>query len=301
MTSSLWATPCWVLTTLLTLSLLSFVPSFWSSFLNDKFPYGRPGMVSRMDLDVIRNALNLHDAQRKPIQGTSLEPLLGRYLQELPKDYWGNPYLVDCNVGMVCSYGADCQAGGTDDDSDGLIYYKPPLKLCHVQYRGKFGPPQKGNKFIITMTKPYILKDGKEFMASLNLLTDTGRSPSGAPISFEELSYCRGHDWRLSKKESEPNNGVIVLVNHADYNEYAPPIKPGMALNFDTTENAMGPDPLERFGLREAPLAGGPLDEKIYGPQVVKYLRRPDFTEAYSFGDSVSWNRGVRIEHFSVE
>ena len=58
------------------------------------------------DLDILRNAINLYDAQNPPLTGTSLEPLFPRYLQELPKDPWGNPYLVDTRTGFICSYPA---------------------------------------------------------------------------------------------------------------------------------------------------------------------------------------------------
>ncbi len=44
---------------------------------------------ARQDLDVIRNAITLHDAQNKALTGTKLDPLVGRYLQELPLDPWG--------------------------------------------------------------------------------------------------------------------------------------------------------------------------------------------------------------------
>ena len=63
-------------------------------------------------LQVLRNAISLHDAQNRPLAGTSLRPLLGRYLQELPNDPWGNEYLLDSSVGLIVSYGADALPGG---------------------------------------------------------------------------------------------------------------------------------------------------------------------------------------------
>ena len=298
MLGSSWANASWVVTSLLTLSTLVFVPVFWGNMLDTKYPHYSSGNVCRMDLDVIRNALNLHDAQNPPLSGTTLQPLLGRYLQELPNDFWGSPYLVDTSVGVLCSYGADGQAGGVSDDSDGLLYYKPPLKICRVQYEGEFGVPREGNKFFITMTKPFLLKDEQEFLCRLNLLTNIESSPSGAPIAFDELNDCCGHDWQICKKKSNPEEGLIVLVNESETNEFAPPVTPKMALNFDTSEEAVGADPLERFGLREAPLAGGPLDAELYGRRVQEYLRRPDFSRSYCDEFGLFWNRGVKIERF---
>jgi len=59
------------------------------------------------DLDVLRNAVTLHDAQNGPSQTGDLQPLLGRYLQEIPKDPWGNSYQYDAARGVVTCLGPD--------------------------------------------------------------------------------------------------------------------------------------------------------------------------------------------------
>ena len=49
----------------------------------------------KQNIDVFRNAINLHNAQNAPLVGTSLEPLLGRYLQELPRCPFGATYRLN--------------------------------------------------------------------------------------------------------------------------------------------------------------------------------------------------------------
>ena len=78
---------------------------------------------ANQDLDTIRNAITLHDSQNKPLIGTDLKPLLGRYLQELPRDPWGNEYryLVPGSHGGaydLYSLGADGEPGGEGTDVD---------------------------------------------------------------------------------------------------------------------------------------------------------------------------------------
>lgn len=90
--------------------------------------YSQSIAKAREDLDVLRQAILLHDSQQPPLRGTSLQPLLGRYLQEIPKDPWGRDYMLDTNLGKIECYGEDGVPGGTrGNDTDVLVEYKPSL------------------------------------------------------------------------------------------------------------------------------------------------------------------------------
>jgi general secretion pathway protein G len=95
-------------------------------------------VAARSDLASIRQALKLYrlDNQRYPTTGQGLNALVvkptdppvppnwkpGGYLEKLPRDPWGRPYLY-LNPGLksdvdVYTYGADGQAGGSGADAD---------------------------------------------------------------------------------------------------------------------------------------------------------------------------------------
>ena len=95
-------------------------------------------VAARQDLGVIGQALKLYrlDNQRYPSAEQGLSALIakpemapvppnwkpGGYLERLPKDPWGNPY-VYINPGLhaeidVLSYGADGKPGGDGVDAD---------------------------------------------------------------------------------------------------------------------------------------------------------------------------------------
>ena len=94
--------------------------------------------VARSDIAAIVSALKLYrlDNQRYPTSDQGLAALVakpeqapvppnwkpGGYLEKLPKDPWGRPY-VYLNPGVrgeieVMSFGADGQSGGTGPDTD---------------------------------------------------------------------------------------------------------------------------------------------------------------------------------------
>ena len=241
---------------------------------------------ARQDIDVIRNAITLHDAQNRPISGTKLTPLLGRYLMELPNDPWGNPYLLDANVGLILSYGADAIAGGKGSDEDIFSYYKGPITIERVQYEGAFGIPQKGNKLIITLSKAFELVDENALFKSLEIMTG-----GGAGVSLAELNAKHGHSWKLGA-ETDRSIGKLVIVNQS--NGTSQPIEGTMSMNFSAGRtNVESNDKLLRFGLKETWVKNGPLDSNIYSTEVRKYLRTPE-----AVGSSGGRAAGVKIERY---
>jgi prepilin-type N-terminal cleavage/methylation domain-containing protein len=258
---------------------------------------------AKQDLDVIRNAINLHDAQNRPLVGTDLKPLLGRYLQELPADPWGNPYLLDANVGLVISFGADAQYSGTGPDEDHLATYKPSLRIQRAQYEGPWGAPKKKNNLIVTMTKPFVMASDGDLKDTLQVLTNTRDYTSGAPYSLTELfssgtwaGTSGASSWATitaGAKYNKFDQGMFAFGNTLDTKSGAQPITPTMAVNFD---HAADDAASTNFGLIEWWLPLGPLDDAIFVADVradPKYQRSPEAIPLYQ-----GYNRGVKIERF---
>ena len=72
----------------------------------------------KQDLDMLRNAMALYKSQNKLAAPASMDQLLGRYLQEKPRDPWGRAYQYDPKSGTIYSYGADGKPGGKGSCED---------------------------------------------------------------------------------------------------------------------------------------------------------------------------------------
>jgi prepilin-type N-terminal cleavage/methylation domain-containing protein len=269
---------------------------------------------AKQDLDTIRNAIALHDAQNRPLIGTSLQPLLGRYLQELPRDPWSNEYALDANVGLICSFGADSQAGGVGGDTDQYFYYKPPIRVQRVQYIGPWGRPGGQNKIIITVTKPFdwgqnapgnTESSAKPFLFSgLMLLANTRDFSDGLQMSLLDLnSGTDPHFWDYDTYTTnasdsgllDPVSGILSFRHGGtQVQSSGQAVTPTMAMNFDYSSTATG---FTKFGLTERWLQLGPLDTNIFGPQSQMYRRGPEAIPRYGEGADMR-NRGVKIERF---
>lgn len=235
---------------------------------------------ARQDLDTIRQAVSLHDSQERPLIGTDLKPLLGRYLQEIPSDPWGNEYLLDANVGVIISFGGDQRAGGaTEEDQDIEVNYKPALKIQRVTYTGSWGvprspagtPPPPPAEMRISWSKPFaVTNGGNDVPASIVLILDpkapgTTIPMAGGAVTGTNTSYGTtwgGKTWSYNATKSDPANAVMVLTM-AEPSGYTPGqdhvrITSSMALNLTGTTPAV----------RELLTTGGPLDSNIYGDQV---------------------------------
>ena len=206
---------------------------------------------AKQDLDVVRNAISLYVAQNKPLTGTSLEPLLGRYLQELPCDPWGNPYVFDGNVGFCASYGPDGLAGGQNGDEDYFVYCKPALTILAALTE------RDGNEFglIVTFNKGLIVVNEQELLSSLCLISAKGVK---VPLSNEGI-------WTVNHSKSRPRDGVIVFQQKniiiSPVGKLTWVIPPG--------NSSIG------GGVQEQSLEGGALDAKLFGEETKRYLQRP--------------------------
>lgn len=81
---------------------------------------------AKHELDILKEALIKYDTMEdRPFDRNDMRILLGRYLQDLPRDPWGRDYQLDYISGKVYSYGPD-YSKNTDDI---VTFYKPPLAL----------------------------------------------------------------------------------------------------------------------------------------------------------------------------
>lgn len=282
------------------------------------------------DLEVIKKAIALYDAREpRPLTGTDLSPLLGRYMQEMPEDPWGNQYLFDGGAGMLASYGADSLAGGTGGDTDITVYTRPPVQLNRAQYQGSWGrrllgvdltnAPNinwaKGNRLILTFTKPITLTGGSAGLPDqVNLLRQIGPAPLPAnadPLLFSDanLDFVPGDDPGTSGGHDplhRPELGVVTLFR--DDNTLSGPsdgqaITPTMAIDLTSDDfgeaNPVNPPGVgalsatinESFYLDATPTS--PLDTTVYGQEATDYQRKPNPSELVN-----GIRRGIKIEKY---
>lgn len=275
------------------------------------------------DLEVVKKAISLYDAREsRPLVGTALEPLLGRYMQELPKDPWGNDYLFDGAAGVLASYGADALPEGSGGDTDIVVYTKPPLMINRVQYQGSWGRARSSatpkasdlSKFILTLTKP-AETDGNA-QSEIVLIRKVGQQPGqGDEIKLDNgalggATVVWQENWGSVVGESlhRPENGVIVIHCTADTSATpsAQSITPTMALDFagDFNPAVAYTDPAPLVGaasILESTYQGvqpaSPLDTAVYGNVLSGatglYRRPPQPTELVS-----GQRRGVKLEKY---
>jgi len=81
---------------------------------------------AKHELDIIKQALIKHDTfEDRPYIASDPRVLLGKYLQDLPRDPWGRDYEIDWLKGQVRSLGPDHNL-----ERDNItVDYKPPLTL----------------------------------------------------------------------------------------------------------------------------------------------------------------------------
>lgn len=83
------------------------------------------------ELQIIKEALIQHDTMEElPYRHDDLRYLLGKYLQDLPRDPWDRDYLIDWVKGQVWSLGPDTES----EYDDIVVEYKPPLTLLKATW-----------------------------------------------------------------------------------------------------------------------------------------------------------------------
>ncbi len=251
---------------------------------------------AKQDLDVIKNAIARYDAENPPLRGTSLKPLLGRYLQQLPKDPWGNDYLLDANIGIILTYGADGVCGGEGTDEDIAVYYKPQLTIRRCQYAGQWGVPNTGYKFIITMTKPFTIVNNANFLTAVQLLRDIKNTTDGNPLDFNDGGNW-GSTWSVvttvAGVTTAPAKGKVAFeCNNPAITSSDQSVTPTMAINFDFSI------PGSSYGIEEVAVDGGPLTTSIYGPDADHWKRDATCVPRLDLGGGNYVNQGIKIEKY---
>ena len=240
------------------------------------------------DLETLRKAILQHDAHERPLTGISLDSLKGRYVQDLPKDPWGNDYSVDLDVGVLASFGSDHMAGGQGEDEDLVLRFRPGLKISKVSYNSAWGLPVKGNHIKVTWTKPFTLT-AADPVVDLVMILDakqavaipmSGGAPfvdkiGGGPLPAAYSGTSWGATtWGYLPARSDPASGIMMIEctnAPAPDNPGAGTIRltPAMGLNLKQSVLASGATSstsviVEKFQ------PGGPLDARAFGSEALK-------------------------------
>ena len=244
------------------------------------------------DLDTIRNAITLHDSQNRPLVGTSLKPLLGRYLQDIPKDPWGNDYLLDAGVGIIVSFGGDQKAGpGTsDEDEDLQVRYKADLRIQSVKLEGAWGRPvgkDKDNtgytKLRVQFNKPLSFDKASVVLTPPGNVADQFELISDPKAtSFKKLSELPA---AFVTDSSDANVGIIV---------FAASVTPSSGTTSELITASCAVNVTSGCTkIFEQYTAGGPLDKGLYGSGVL------EVKAAQPIDRVGSENRGVPIARYN--
>lgn len=112
---------------------------------------------AEQDLEVLTSAVHRYSArERRSLGGTSIAPLVGGYLQGLPRDPWGNDYLYDGNLGVMLTFGADGQAFGLHRvEEDIYDHFNAGLIPREAFYEGNYGKPRDGARITLVLNKPF--------------------------------------------------------------------------------------------------------------------------------------------------
>lgn len=86
---------------------------------------------AKSDLDEISRALMVYETREGTYNSSTIDQIVGRYLNNSPVDPWGVQYFVATEAGIVFSSGPDRIPNNYDDVSAG---YQPPLALVNVKW-----------------------------------------------------------------------------------------------------------------------------------------------------------------------
>ncbi len=109
------------------------------------------------DLDELARGIHRYAQEKRTLLGgSSLAPLVGAVIHELPLDAWGNPYVFDGNLGVVGSLGADARQGGEGEDADLMRQYETYLRVVGARLSaGGIGLIEVGSSIEVQLSKPF--------------------------------------------------------------------------------------------------------------------------------------------------
>lgn len=211
------------------------------------FTYEAQNAKARQDLETFRKAIQRYEQGGRKLSGTSISVLVGTELQELPVDPWGLDYVLDGNLGLLASLGADGRLYGSGADRDIITRYNAFLTPVDAVYKGPFGPPKLGNKVCLTTSKVFGILPGMsdQVAKDIVLVRKHGAVPF-VPLGLLGFTL----DWG----ETRPNDGILVLTcTNPALNTWNIPIAGNDLVNFSPMI----------ISFAERPSEGSPFAEDI--------------------------------------
>ena len=161
---------------------------------------------AKADLDEISRALMVYETREGTYNSTSIDQIVGRYLNNSPIDPWGAQYHVATESGIVFSSGPDRIPNNYDDISAG---YQPPLALVNVKW-----VDANNTGAVDTQNRPDYLM--LQFSRKISSDSQALKVPGSAYIYF----YCTSSDtvqnmfdWSNFKLD---NSGSMITLPLAD-------------------------------------------------------------------------------------
>lgn len=211
------------------------------------YTYQTQSSKARYDIATLRNAIQRFDQFSGRLTGSSLDPLLGTYLQELPTDPWANEYVLDGSLAILGTLGSDGIPDGEDSDQDILVQYVKYLTPVKASYEGPFGPPKAENVLTLRFSRPFGIVAGMLADVPWDIVLVPDPASPGIPL------YNLG--FQVDGSATNPAEGLLGLrcVNPA--------------LNFSRTpvraDDLVNLAPLV-LSITEVAEAGGPIDEVAF-------------------------------------
>jgi type II secretory pathway pseudopilin PulG len=142
------------------------------------------------DLEVFRGALHRNQSLGGGLfGGDTLTPLLGKELNEIPRDPWGNDYVIDANLGVIGTFGEDGIPGGEGPGRDIFHFYIPVLTIYKAQYQGPLGIPRDGISVLLQTTKPFKVRAGHESEIPRDVVLHSGSGVADIPLEALGFEY----------------------------------------------------------------------------------------------------------------
>lgn len=215
--------------------------------LYEGFTYEAQAGKARQDLETFRGAIQRYEQGGHKLGGTSLRPLVGAGIQELPVDPWGLDYVLDGNLGLLATLGADGRLYGSGADQDIITRYNALLTPVDAVYEGPFGPPVLGNRVRLTTSKVFGILPGM----SSQVANDIVLVRKHGAVPFVPLGLL---GFTLDWGETQPNDGLLVLTcTNPALNTWNIPISGNDLVNFSPMV----------ISFAERPSEGSPFAEDV--------------------------------------
>lgn len=148
---------------------------------------------AKQDLSEIRNGLIRYETdQSQPFTETTINRLVGAYLNKAMIDPWGSSYVIAPASSSCFSIGPD-RAANTGDEI--IQYFRPPLAISRVFWEDSNSSlvVDTGDKLHIKFTRP--------------LRKLAGDGPTLSPIADDDFVYSNG----------APGNDYTGVVEYSDF------------------------------------------------------------------------------------